>query len=214
MSLKRLRWVVWIGTAMIALLLLFFWGYKGGQPTSTPEPKEPVSEKTSNPDWKVPTFRFTDQEGKPFGLGDLKGQVWVADMVLTECRDICPTLTANMAVLQKRLAQEKMEVQLVSFSVDPETDTPEVLKQYGEKFGADFSNWHFLTNGDFQKMKQFIESTFKVPVEHNHDPDATSPVMHSGRFFLVGASGRVVRTYDGVKPDYERIIQDIRTLQE
>ncbi|MDR6224042.1 SCO family protein [Desmospora profundinema] len=212
-TMKRKQMKIMIGAmgllAVMALVIGFIAWEKTRSTDQSPNQESPQSVLN----WDVPSFQFTDQHGQPFGLSDLEGKVWVADMVLTECRDICPVLTSNMAQLQKRLAEEGVEAQLVTFSVDPETDTPDVLKQYGETFGADFDNWRFLTNQDFEKMKQFIESTFNVPVEHNHDPDATSPVMHSGRFFLVDSTGKVVKLYDGAEPNYDQIIQDIKELQ-
>lgn len=83
--------------------------------------------------WPVDDFTFTDQNGQSFGLSDLKGKVWVADFIFTNCETVCPPMTANMAKLQDMVKEEGLDVEFVSFSVDPEVDTPEKLKEYAKK---------------------------------------------------------------------------------
>ena len=96
--------------------------------------------------WPVADFAYTDQNGESFGLQDLKGKVWVADFIFTNCDDVCLPMTANMKKLQEEVEKEGIEnIQFVSFSVDPTVDTPEILTEYGKQFSADFNNWHFLT---------------------------------------------------------------------
>src|SRR5574337_100997 len=94
---------------------------------------------------KVDDFQFTTQDNESLGLKDLEGQWWIADFIFTNCTTVCLPMTANMAELQSRMKDENLDVQLVSFSVDPDYDTPEVLKEYGERYQADFGNWSFLT---------------------------------------------------------------------
>src|SRR5699024_5193613 len=93
----------------------------------------------------VEHFEAVNQDNEPFTLEDLEGQWWVADFIFTNCETTCLTMTSNMKVLQDGLQEEGLEeVQLVTFSVDPDNDSPEVLTEYGEEYGADFSHWHFL----------------------------------------------------------------------
>ena len=78
------------------------------------------------------TLLYSDQNGKPFGLTDLKGKVWVADFIFTNCEDVCLPMTANMKKLQDRAQKEGMEnIHFVSFSVDPTVDSPDVLSKFG-----------------------------------------------------------------------------------
>lgn len=92
----------------------------------------------------VNDFSFTNQDKETVSLDDLKGEWWIADFVFTNCETVCLPMTSNMARLQNTLQKEDANVQLVSFSVDPDYDTPDVLKAYGEEYDADFSSWHFL----------------------------------------------------------------------
>ncbi|MDQ6940295.1 MAG: SCO family protein, partial [Verrucomicrobiota bacterium] len=79
----------------------------------------------------IPEFRLTNQNGQPFGSADLKGKIWVADFIFTSCPGPCPIISSRMAEMQKPL--EKSDVHLVSFTVDPQNDTPKVLHEYADR---------------------------------------------------------------------------------
>ena len=83
---------------------------------------------------QLPEFEYTTQNGEKFGLSDVKGQWWLASFVYTNCKTVCPVMTKNMAKLQKELKANKLDIQIVSFSVDPEFDTPEILKEYAQGY--------------------------------------------------------------------------------
>ena len=89
--------------------------------------------------WPVEDFTYTDQNGESFGLKNLKGKVWIADFIFTNCESVCLPMTANMKKIT-RFESEKEgidNIQFVSFSVDPSVDTPEVMKEYGANlFGS------------------------------------------------------------------------------
>ena len=91
----------------------------------------------------VPAFQLTNQNGQPFGSGQLAGKIWIADFVYTTCPGPCPMISGRMSELQKPL--EKSDVHLVSFSVDPDKDTPAVLRDYAAKLQAEPGRWDFLT---------------------------------------------------------------------
>ncbi len=82
-------------------------------------------------------------------LDNLKGKWWIADFIFTNWTTVCLPMTNNKSILQRKLKDNNLDVQLVSFSVDPDFDSPEVLKEYAEQYGVDFSNWSFLTGYDF-----------------------------------------------------------------
>src|SRR4051812_44215844 len=89
--------------------------------------------------WPVEKFTFTDHNGKPFGLEDLKGKVWVANFIFTNCDDVCLPMTANMKKIQDEVKNEGIQnIEFVSFSVDPTIDTPEVLIGFGNMFQVDY----------------------------------------------------------------------------
>ena len=86
--------------------------------------------------YDVQSFSFQNQDGKAVTLESLKGQVWVADFIFTNCETICPPMTSHMAELQKQMEEENLQARIVSFSVDPENDTPEKLKKFAASTSA------------------------------------------------------------------------------
>lgn len=152
----------------------------------------------------IPPFTLTDAKGNDFSGESLRGQVYVADFIFTGCPGLCPIMADAMKALQDDFADQP-NVQFVSFSVDPESDTPEVLTAYGERYGADPNRWHFLT-GD-------IEVTMHVSVEGFKMGDEESPLDHSSKFALVDQRGRVRGYYDSLdEDDLQQLRRHIRRL--
>jgi protein SCO1 len=161
--------------------------------------------------WPIDDFTFTDQNGEPFGLNDLKGKIWVSDFIFTNCETVCPPMTAHMAKLQKMAKEKGLDVEFVSFSVDPEVDTPEKLKEYVKKFDGDLANWHLLTGYSQQEIEQFAEKNFKTIVQKPKNQDQ---VIHGTNFYLVDQNGTIVQTYSGAQDvPYEQILEHIEILQ-
>lgn len=123
----------------------------------------------------VADFELTDQSGQPFGSADLKGKVWIADFVFTRCSGPCPVLTNNLAGLIDSLGVD-FPAHYVSFTVDPEYDTPEVFREYGERFNADFSRWHFLS-GPRPSISDLSVNSFHMAMG---DPEITQLARHEG----------------------------------
>ncbi|QDP39615.1 SCO family protein [Radiobacillus deserti] len=164
-------------------------------------------------DWKVQDFEATDQNGETVSLEDLKGKVWIADFVFTSCTTVCPPMTANMARLQKKLKEEDVPVQIVSFSVDPERDTPEIRSEYVTARGGDLSTWFFLGDYSFDYVKNLSEGSFKSAVA---EPTAgTDQFTHGTRFYLIDQEGTIVKYYSGYKEvPYEEIVEHAKILTE
>lgn len=158
---------------------------------------------------KIESFQYSDQDGNPKGLSDLKGTVWVADFIFTHCTTVCPMLTANMAELQQELKDAGIKAELVSFSVDPENDNPETLKNYISKFSDDLTNWQGLTGYSFDEIQSFARNNFKMAIQQDPTSDQ---VIHGTSFFLVDQTGTVVSFYDGQEPPYDKIKKDIKAL--
>src|SRR5271169_3584564 len=110
---------------------------------------------------QIPTFELTDQAGAPFSGDAMAGHVQVVDFVFTRCPSSCPRLTARMGELQARLAKDRSDARLVSFSVDPENDTPPVLAAYAAKAGADLARWTFVT-GPADDVTRAVVLGFKM----------------------------------------------------
>jgi len=216
-----------IGGAAIVLLL------QGAQIQSGTGAAAPIG--------PAPSFALVDQLGRPVSDADLRGKVVLADFIYTTCTDICPALTAQMASLRTRLAEEGLlgdEVVLLSISVDPARDTPEVMRAYSEPFGADPATWRFLT-GDEAAIRQVVVDGFMLGVEvmaaaaedaatqeagtahsaadgHSGDHDSGHggdyEVSHSGRFVLIDRDWQIRSYYDSAALDQNELVATIQAL--
>ena len=153
----------------------------------------------------VPDFNLTTQQGESLTLSDMKGKIWVADFIFTNCPTICPAMTLEMASLQSEFVADP--VYFVSFSVDPERDTSDVLARYATAYGADDRRWHFLT-GDKTHIYQLAEKGFSLAAGHNG-----TELLHSTRFVLVAPDGNIYDYYDSrSKPALLRLRRDVKAL--
>ena len=144
----------------------------------------------------VPNFELTNQDGRAFGTKDIRGKVWIADFIYTTCPGPCPMISTRMSELEKPL--KNTDVQLVSFSVDPEKDTPQVLHGYAENLHADARRWNFLT-GDRRSIYALIRDGFKLGVSDGAE-EAGQPV-HSSRVALIDRRGAIRGYYDATEAD-------------
>jgi len=144
----------------------------------------------------VPQFQLTDQNGQPFGTAQLNGKIWIAGFIFTTCPGPCPMISSRMGELQRPL--EKSDVQLVSFTVDPETDTPEVLREYAKRVHAQPGRWHFVT-GEQKAIYDLTQQGFKLAVADGAAEDG-GPV-HATRVVLVDRRGTIRNYYDILEPD-------------
>ena len=203
---KSMRKVLLVNIAAAAVtlgLLAAFGGWFRGKDT---EPLPVLGQ--------VPDFSLIERSGRAVSLADLKGQVWVADFVFTHCAGPCPLLSRRMQSLQEPLA-DHTGVRLVSFSVDPERDTPEVLADYAKRYGAG-ERWLFLT-GEKEPLYWLIMDGFKLGVDDGSALTAGAPgpgtITHSTRFVLVDREGRIRAYYDGSSEDIaEQLLPDIQAL--
>lgn len=144
----------------------------------------------------VGSFALTNQFDQKFGSENLAGKIWIADFVFTRCHGPCPIISSRMSELQKPLRDT--DVHLVSFSVDPEADTPAVLRAYAEKLKAQEGRWDFLT-GPKSAIYDLSVKAFKLAVSEQGD-EPGQPV-HSTRFVLVDRRGDIRGYYDALAPD-------------
>jgi len=161
----------------------------------------------------VPLFQLVDQGGAPFTDGSMAGHVSVVDFIFTRCAASCPRLTARMADLQGRLARTGSSARLVSFSVDPDNDTPAVLAEYAARHGADPSRWSFVT-GPVDTVKAAVVGGFKIALEKLPKGANDYDVTHGDWFVLVDATGNLRGYYTTDDPaDLDRILRDVRRLE-
>jgi protein SCO1/2 len=152
----------------------------------------------------IPEFYFTDSQDKIISRADLDGKVWVADFIFTTCTMACPVLTGNMNLVHKEF-QNNDNVRIVSISVYPEYDTPEVLKKYASQYDANTNRWHFLT-GPEENVQDVIKNGFKMG-------DYEDIIFHSEKFALVDQKGRLRGYYSGMQTeDVARLKKDMKKL--
>lgn len=144
----------------------------------------------------VPSFQLTNQNGQPFGSAQLNGKIWIADFIFTTCRGPCPIISARLSELQKPL--EQTDVHLVSFTVDPAKDTPEVLRDYADKLQARTGRWDFLT-GPESTIYNLSRNGFKLAVADGREETGTP--VHSTRVVLVDRHGEIRGYYDAIEAD-------------
>jgi protein SCO1/2 len=183
----------------------------GGQ--AEPDTEAPQGETSSGfqaqYDWVLPDFQYVNQDGKEIGKEDLLGEAWLANFVFTNCTTVCSPMTANMAKVQRKLKEAGLDNNMVSFSVDPERDTPPVLKEFAAKFEADLSHWHFLT-GYQQEEVSALAKAFKTLAENE---EGTDQFIHSTKIFLIDKDGTIVKGYDGLDVPFEEIVADLQALK-
>ncbi|PAQ15095.1 cytochrome c oxidase assembly protein [Bacillaceae bacterium SAOS 7] len=164
-----------------------------------------------NMDVKMQDFTHVNQDNKEVGLKDLKGTVWISNLIFTNCTTVCPPMTKNMSELQKMLNEKGIkDYRIVSFSVDPKNDTPAKLKQYISYYDADESNWDLLTGYDADYIKKFAEKNFQTLAIPEPNSDQ---IMHGTSFYLINKEGTVVKSYSGNKDvPFDEIVLDMEQL--
>lgn len=156
----------------------------------------------------VPDFELVERSGETVTLSDLAGDVWVANLIFTHCGGTCPLMTLQMSSLQGVLPDE---VRFVSITVDPFRDTPEVLAEYADVYGADPERWLFLT-GERDDIYRLSQEGFHLAVDDTFGSEI-EPITHSTRFVLVDQAGRIRNYYDGTTRNSHTLIEgDVRTL--
>ena len=158
----------------------------------------------------IAPFSFTNQDDKIFGTAELENSIWIANFIFTNCTSVCAPMSVEMANLQELFKEKNIEVELVSFTVDPLTDSPIILKEYANNFTNDLSNWNLLTGYSQKDIEIFARNQFKSIVQK---PSTSDQVIHSSNFYLVDRHGQLVNEYNYIDSSYkENILQDIQLL--
>lgn len=171
------------------------------------EPREPPPEIG-----KAPEFLLVNRDGRQVDSAELLGSPWVADFIFTRCALSCPRMTERMLGLE---AMEPGGLRRVSFSVDPEYDSPQVLQLYADSWGITDPSWLFLT-GEKGSVRRLVTEGFKLGLDDEPPPGAASPdepILHSTRFVLVDGTGVVRGYYDAFRPEeLNRLARDYRAV--
>lgn len=151
---------------------------------------------------QVPRFTLVDQSGQPFDSSQLEGSVYVVNFIFTTCKDVCPRMTLEMKKIHEA-TKDLPNVRFVSITVDPENDTPEVLRQYALSYGAEQARWSFLT-GRREEIEHLMNDIFHL---------GKVSLDHSTRFVLVDHRGTIRGYYSSQFPEeMNQLLQDLRDL--
>jgi protein SCO1/2 len=160
----------------------------------------------------VPEFALTDQSNEAYGSEQLHGKIWVANFIFTRCATICPVFSAEMSTLQKRTNKAAAGLQLVSFSVDPEYDTPDRLAEYARRFSANPWYWHFLT-GPITEVRSMVVEGMKTAMGEAAEVDMPDALFHGSHFVLVDDRMQIRGFYDVNDPEtIERLLTDVQLI--
>lgn len=158
----------------------------------------------------VPDFSYINQDSVMIHSKDLKDKIWVTDFFFTHCPSICPPMTSQMKRLNKNTADLSGNLLFLSFSIDPERDTPSRLREYITEYGIQSKNWHFFTGEE--EATHLLAKSFFNGAERN-DIEEEGNFGHTSYFVLVDKEGLVRGIYDGTDADeVDRLESDLRKL--
>jgi protein SCO1 len=162
---------------------------------------------------EMPSFELLNHRGEPAVAADFAGQPIIANFVFTRCPTVCPVFSMKMQRVQERTAELGPDLQLISFSVDPAHDTPEILAAYAERYEADPARWTFLT-GEADEMRRTVRDGLHIAMEPGGElPDGGPDIIHSTHFVLFDAELRVRGYYDSNIPErIDELVRDARRL--
>ena len=161
---------------------------------------------------KIKPFEFVNQEGKKVSDKDFKNKIYVANFFFTTCPGICPKMESMMSLLQNEYLEDE-EVLLLSYSVTPEIDSVEVLKEYAENHDILSHKWHLLT-GDRNELYIHTRSSYFADEDFGKKYSPESDFIHTENFYLIDKTNRIRGVYNGtLEVEINRIISDIETLK-
>lgn len=194
--IKSLKWLLVV--PLLFVVVLYF-----------VQNRERTQKELLPPIVNLPNFQLTDQDGTSFSRENLLGKVSVVNFIFTHCPTVCPLLTQKMKLLSGEITDP--QVQFISISVDPENDTPAVLKAYANRYGADLNRWKFLT-GPLETVSKTVIEGFKVVMIRNEVKDLFD-ITHGEHFILVDKKGSI-RAFKLLEKlsDEQEMVQLIKAL--
>ncbi len=174
--------------------------------TDNPFKECPITDTTQH---YIPDFTFVNQEGNPVGKTQMEGKITIVDFFFTSCPSICPVMSQEMERVNDMFRDEP-RVQILSISIDPEFDTPEILKEYADDHNAVAGKWDFLSGGKLETY-QLAKCGFVIPaLDGNGVPD---DFAHSDKFTLVDEKGRIRGYYSGTsREDVDLLMLEAKIL--
>ncbi len=210
------------GLVVIISVIVAYFMITGKKNTKAPDVLNPIDLNPETVDQdllqvgqghKIGEFSFTNQDGQPIGLKDLKGKVFVAEYFFTTCQTICPRMNDQMQRIQQAF-KEETNFKILSFTVNPEVDTVEQLKRYAQEHQAIAGKWHFLT-GEKTKLYEAARKYFFLlkKSEVENQGDVGSDFIHTNNFVLIDREQRIRGYYDGTNPkEVDKLISDAKLI--
>lgn len=185
---RKTEWTIWAGLALTAFVIFAAW-------LSAALKAKPVPVYGT-----IPDFTLTNQNGNAVSLADLRGHIWIADVIFTRCPGQCPQMTAHMTELEHTLAPGS--VTFVTFTTDPAFDQPAVMKKYADRFDAIDSRWFFLTGAKSELHKVEVDGLRLAVLDKpaGEQEGANDLFIHSSKFVLIDRQGQIRGYFDGEKP--------------
>lgn len=197
------------GSAFQTSALLKRWGFLVLFLALSCQPKPPISELYVIA--QVPDWQLKNQSGAEFGSNDLRGKVYLANFVFSRCPSVCPKMLQGTSKIQDRL-KGVGGVALVSFTVDPDYDTPEVLSKLATQYGAIPAVWSFLTHGDKESLLKLYRDGFKINVSPAQPVKDLYDIAHSEKMVLVDQIGQIRGYYGYEEATIDQLIIDATYL--
>ena len=210
---QRIPRTLWIGVVLFLALVCVAYVLSLSELSNTRHRPLPVI-------GHVAGFTLTNQDGQVTTLADLTNRVWVADIIFTRCAGPCPIMTAQMKSLQDALPPAS-RAKLVTLTTDPDYDSPPVMKKYGERFGANFNRWKFLT-GTRAEIAGLASDSLKlsaVPVKPEDRKNDADLFIHTTIFVVVDKHARLRSVFETEGEGIEwtnvqpRIVATVRQLE-
>lgn len=160
--------------------------------------------------YSLPEYKFSDQNGKEFGSAELKSKPYIAYFFFTSCPSVCPRMTQSARRVQISLEKYKNDFNIAAFSIDPDRDTFEKLREFADRYQADMGNWHFI-RGEEEKITDLGIKSFYVGI--SKDKLEPGGFLHSEKMILVDSYGHLRGYYTGTDPEeVKQLIVDMKEI--
>jgi protein SCO1/2 len=198
-----------VGNELHASNLLKRWGFLLLLLGLSCQPKPPTSE--LHVIAQVPDWQLRNQDGKDFGSNDLRGKVYLANFVFSRCPSVCPKMLQDTAKIQERL-KDQDGLAILSFTVDPDYDTPEILAKLATHYGANKAVWSFVTHADKDALFALYRDGYKINAAPAQPPRDLYDIAHSEKLVLVDQAGQIRGYYGYEKETIDQLIVDATYL--
>lgn len=205
------KYLLFMGSFLVLIFVSSGCSFLYEDASESPQGDAVIDVSQAEEPWEIIDFQAVNQFNEEVTNETLEGEWWITKTIFTRCPTVCMVMTPNMVELQQGLEDEGVDINIVSFTVDPEFDSPERLLEYGESYGVNFDNWDLLTGYSPDDIKEFASESLKA---HMQEVPEQNDIIHPTRFYLVNPEGVILRMYSGENSfDLEKTVEDIKNVQ-